>query len=51
MTDLLEKAIFSMNVIDHIESRSSADLSIITVNLLSTVSDDEMEQYWDVLRR
>ncbi|MFR9503463.1 MAG: efflux RND transporter permease subunit [Rikenellaceae bacterium] len=51
VTDLLEKAIFSMNGVDHIESRSSADLSIITVHLLSTVSNDEMEQYWDILRR
>ncbi|MFI3280344.1 MAG: efflux RND transporter permease subunit [Rikenellaceae bacterium] len=51
VTDLLEKAIFSMNGVDHIESRSSADLSIISVNLLSTVPDSEMEQYWDILRR
>ncbi len=51
VTDLLEKAIFSMNGVDKIESRSSADLSIITVHLLTTVTDDEMEQYWDILRR
>ncbi|MFR9522888.1 MAG: efflux RND transporter permease subunit, partial [Rikenellaceae bacterium] len=51
VTDLLEKAIFSMNGVDKIESRSSADLSIITVHLLTTVPDDEMEQYWDILRR
>ncbi len=51
VTDMLEKAIFSMNGIDKIESRSSADLSIISVGLLSTIKDDEMEQYWDVLRR
>ncbi|MFI3279773.1 MAG: efflux RND transporter permease subunit [Rikenellaceae bacterium] len=51
VTDLLEKAIFSMNGVDKVESRSSADLSIITVHLLSTVPDSEMEQYWDILRR
>ncbi|MFR9619925.1 MAG: efflux RND transporter permease subunit [Rikenellaceae bacterium] len=51
VTDMLEKAIFSMNGIDRIESRSSADLSILTVSLLSTIGDDEMEQYWDILRR
>ncbi len=51
VTDMLEKAIFSMNGIDKIESRSSADLSILTVGLLSTIGDDEMEQYWDILRR
>ncbi len=51
VTDPLEKAIFSMNGIDKVESRSSADLSIISVHLLSTVGDDEMEQYWDILRR
>ncbi len=51
VTDRLEKAIFSMNGIDKLESRSSADLSIITVHLLSTVSDDEYEQHWDILRR
>ncbi len=51
VTDLLEKAIFSMNGIERIESRSSADLSLITVNLLGTIPDEEMEQYWDILRR
>ncbi|MFR9651632.1 MAG: efflux RND transporter permease subunit [Rikenellaceae bacterium] len=51
VTDLLEKSIFSMRGIDRVESRSSADLSILTVSLLSTVPDEEMEQYWDVLRR
>ncbi len=51
VTDMLEKAIFSMNGVDKIESRSSANLSLITVHLLSTIGDDEMEQYWDILRR
>ncbi len=51
VSDKIEKAIFSMNGIDVVESRSSANLSIITVNLLKTIPDDEMEQYWDILRR
>ncbi|MFI3285873.1 MAG: efflux RND transporter permease subunit [Rikenellaceae bacterium] len=51
VTDMLEKAIFSMNGIDKVESRSSANLSIISVHLLSTIKDSEMEQYWDILRR
>ncbi|MFI3248165.1 MAG: efflux RND transporter permease subunit [Rikenellaceae bacterium] len=51
LSDKLEKAIYTMKGIDKIESRSYADLSIITVNLLSTVPDDEIEQYWDILRR
>ncbi|MFI3331546.1 MAG: efflux RND transporter permease subunit [Rikenellaceae bacterium] len=51
VSDPLEKAILSMKGIDRVESRSSADLSMITVSLLSTVADNEMEQYWDILRR
>ncbi len=51
VSDLLEKAVFSMKGIDKVESRSSANLSILTVNLLTTITNDEMEQYWDVLRR
>ncbi|MFI3332701.1 MAG: efflux RND transporter permease subunit [Rikenellaceae bacterium] len=51
VTDLLEKAIFSMNGVDKVESQSSANLSIISVHLMSTVKDSEMEQYWDILRR
>ncbi len=51
ITDPLEKAIRSMNNIDQIESQSSADLSLITVSLKTTVPDNEIEQYWDMLRR
>lgn len=51
VTDPVEKAIRSMNYIDKVESQSSADLSIISVYLESTVPDSETEQYWDMLRR
>lgn len=51
VSDLLEKSISSMKNVKTIESRSSANLSIITVTLQSTVPDSEIEQYWDLLRR
>ncbi|MFI3322282.1 MAG: efflux RND transporter permease subunit [Rikenellaceae bacterium] len=51
VTDLLEKAIFSMNGVDRTESRSSANLSIITVNMESTITGSDLEQHWDMLRR
>ena len=37
--------------IDHVESSSYADMTIITVELHPTVKDDELEQQWDLLRR
>lgn len=51
VTDVLEKSIRKMGNIDYIESYSYNDLSIIQVELLSTVPDAEVEQYWDMLRR
>ena len=51
VTDHLEKSIRSLNNIDKVESHSCNDLSLITVNLKTTVPDDETEQYWDMLRR
>ncbi len=51
VTDKLERAIYTMKGIKKVESNSYANLSIITVNLLSTVPDSEIEQYWDILRR
>ncbi|MFI3258775.1 MAG: efflux RND transporter permease subunit [Rikenellaceae bacterium] len=51
LTDPLERAIYSMNGIYRLTSQSSADLSIITVDLIKTIPDDEIEQYWDILRR
>ena len=51
VTDVLEKSIRSMGSIDHVESKSMADLSMITVELESTIAGDEIEQKWDILRR
>ena len=46
-----KKNIRNMGGIDNIESYSYNDLSLIQVELLTTVKDDEVEQYWDLLRR
>ncbi|WP_298615334.1 efflux RND transporter permease subunit [uncultured Odoribacter sp.] len=51
VTDILEKSIRSMGEIDNIQSRSLADVSQITVEMESTVSPQELEQQWDMLRR
>lgn len=51
VTDPIEKAIRSMSSVDKVESQSSADLSMITVTLKTTLPEDEIEQNWDMLRR
>ena len=51
LADPIEKSIRQMPDIDHIESSSYADMTIITVELNPTVKDDELEQQWDLLRR
>ena len=51
VTDVLEKNIRTMGNIDNIESYSYNDLSLIQVELLSTVNDNKVEQCWDMLRR
>ena len=51
VSDLLEKSIRSMDHLDAVTSRSMNDVSMITVELISEVPDDEVEQYWDLLRR
>lgn len=51
VTDPLEKSIRSMSGVDNTESYSYADLSIIQVELTSTISNEEVEQKWDMLRR
>ena len=51
VTDKLEKAIREMSTIGSVESQSTADLSIITVELQKTVPDEQVEQEWDMLRR
>lgn len=51
VTDPLEKSIREMTTINSIQSSSYADMSLITVELLTTVPDDDVEQEWDMLRR
>ena len=51
VTDVLEKEIRSMGNVDNIESYSYNDMSLIQVELMSTVSNDDVEQCWDLLRR
>ncbi|SFE95898.1 efflux RND transporter permease subunit [Thermophagus xiamenensis] len=51
VTDVLEKAIKTMGDIKQIESRSEADYSEIKVELDPTVSPEQIEQKWDLLRR
>ena len=51
VTDKLEKSIREMASIDNIDSKSFADLSLITVELVTTTPSDEIEQQWDMLRR
>jgi len=51
LTDVLEKSIRSMGDLDHVESRSMDDISLILVELSSTVPLAELQQNWDILRR
>ncbi|MDR2765656.1 MAG: efflux RND transporter permease subunit [Tannerella sp.] len=51
VTDPLEKAIRSMPGIGTVESKSSADVSIIQVTLDVTLPEKEIQQHWDMLRR
>ncbi len=51
VTDPLEKEIRTMGNIDNVESYSYNDLSLIQVELKTTVSNEEVEQLWDLLRR
>lgn len=51
VTDRLEKAIREMPSVNNVQSASYADLSLITVELQTTVANDAVEQEWDLLRR
>lgn len=51
VTDVLEKSIRSMKGVDRISSRSMNDVSMISVELSTLIQNDEIEQYWDMLRR
>ena len=51
MTDVLEKAIQKLENIDEITSVSRPGVSIITVNIQSSVKTPQLPQLWDHLRR
>ena len=51
VTDPLEKSIRLMGNVESIESYSYSDLSLIQVELKTTVPNAEVEQCWDALRR
>ncbi|NDV67191.1 efflux RND transporter permease subunit [Bacteroides sp. 224] len=51
VTDVLEKSIRTMKNIEYVESRSMNDLSMITVNLSTLVSNEEVDGMWTLLRR
>ncbi len=51
VTDPIEKSIREMSTVDNVQSSSYADLSLITVELQTTVPNDGVEQEWDMLRR
>ncbi|MFI3265530.1 MAG: efflux RND transporter permease subunit [Rikenellaceae bacterium] len=51
VTDPLEKAIRNAREIGDIESTSINDISIIYVNLNTAAPEENLEQYWDILRR
>ena len=51
VTDVLEKSIRTVAGVGRIESYSYNDYSLVQVDLLSTVMDEDVEQCWDVLRR
>lgn len=51
LADPLEKSIRQMPDINNVQSVCMSDMCLMTVELLSTVRDDELEQHWDILRR
>ena len=51
VTDVLEKSMRTVPGVGNIESYSYNDYSLIQVDLLSTVKDEDVEQCWDMLRR
>lgn len=51
VTDVLEKRIRTLGQVDNVETYSYNDFSLIQVELRSTISEREVEQCWDMLRR
>ena len=51
LVDPLEKSIRQTPDVNSVQSYCYADMCIITVELLSTVPNDALEQHWDIMRR
>lgn len=51
VADVLEKSIRSMKGLDNVTSRSMNDMSVIKVTLSTLIQQDDIQQYWDMLRR
>ena len=51
MVDPIEKSIKQMNTVYTVESYCYADMCIMTVELINTVPEEELEQQWDIMRR
>ena len=51
VTEPLEKKIREIGDVDYVYSWSYNDLSLIEIEIKSTVPDDDIEQCWDLLRR
>lgn len=51
LVDPLEKSIRQAPDVKSVESSCFADMCLMTVELLSTVPNEELEQHWDILRR
>ena len=51
VTKPLEEAIRKMNSVGSVKSKSFDDMALITVELKTTLPDDQFQQEWDMLRR
>lgn len=51
VTQVIEDALNTLANVESVRSRSMAGLSVVAVTLELTVPQDEIEQYWDYLRR
>jgi len=51
VSDPIEKCVREMSSVNNVQSLSYADLSLITVELNTTIPNDGVEQEWDMLRR
>lgn len=51
VTDVIEKAVRSMDNVENVDSRSLNDMSQVTVELSRTLNEKQIQQAWDMLRR